>query len=81
LDPLNSVYNQTILYNRACALVKLGKTDEALADLDKAIEMNSEYVKAYFKKGDIKLDLEKFDEAMADYNKVKEFAPQTPGLQ
>ena len=33
---------------------------EALADLDKAIEMNSEYAKAYLKKGDILLEMEKY---------------------
>ena len=43
--------------------------------------MNSEYAKAYVKKGDIKLELELFDEAIAEYAKVKEFAPQTPGLR
>ena len=80
-DQLNATYNQTILYNRACALVKLGKNEEALADLDRAIEMNKEYVKAYLKKGDIKLEMELFNESIAEYSKVKEFAPQTPGLR
>lgn len=80
LDPLNAVYNQTILFNKACALVKLGKNEEALADLDRAIEMNPEYSKAYIKKGDIKLEMELFEEAIGEYSKVKQFAPQTPGL-
>ena len=52
-----------------------------MVDLDKAIEMNSEYAKAYFKKGDILLEMEKFQEAINEYNKVAEFAPQTPGLR
>ena len=51
-----------------------------MADLDLAIKANPEYVKAYFKKGDIKIEMELFNEAIADYSKVKEFAPQTPGL-
>ena len=33
--------------------------------------MNSEYVKAYFKRGDIKLEMELFDESIAEYSKVK----------
>ena len=43
--------------------------------------MNAEYAKAYLKKGDIKLEMELFDESIAEYNKVREFAPQTPGLR
>ena len=45
----------TILFNKACALTKVSKNDEALKTLDRAIAMNKEYVKAYFKKGDILL--------------------------
>jgi DnaJ family protein C protein 7 len=72
----------TILYNKASGLVKVGKTDEALSTLDRAIVMNKEYVKAYFKKGDILLSLLKYDEAIYEYNKVKEIGgPQTPGLR
>lgn len=43
--------------------------------------MNREYAKAYLKKGDILLGQEKFQESIAEYTKVKEFAPQTPGLK
>ena len=71
LDPLNASYNQTILYNKACALHKVQRNEEALDALDEAIKMNSEYAKAYFKKGDIKLEMELFDESIAEYSKVK----------
>lgn len=33
-DPLNVAFNQTILYNRACALTKVGEDEKALEDLD-----------------------------------------------
>ena len=36
-DELNSTFNQSIMYNRACALHKLGQADKALEDLDLAI--------------------------------------------
>jgi stress-induced-phosphoprotein 1 len=71
-DPLFNTFNTTILYNKASGLVKINKTDEALLTLDRAIAMNKEYVKAYFKKGDILLGLMKYDEAIFEYNKVKE---------
>lgn len=65
----------TILFNKACALAKVSKNDEALTTLDRAIAMNKDYVKAYFKKGDILLAQEKFDEAIHEYTKVKEINP------
>lgn len=43
--------------------------------------MNKEYVKAYFKRGDILLGMERYDEAIGEYSKVKEINPQTPGLR
>ena len=52
-----------------------------MGDLADAIKSNPEYAKAYFKRGDIKLEMKLYDEAIAEYSKVKEFAPQTPGLR
>ena len=80
-DPLNNQYNQTVLYNRACAYNRKGQNDLAMEDLDLAIKQNPEYAKAYFKKGDIKLEMKLYDEAIGEYSKVKQFAPQTPGLR
>ena len=80
-DPLNAQYNQAVLFNRACALNRIGQNDQALGDLDLAIKCNPEYAKAYFKKGDIKLEMKLYDEALGEYSKVKNFAPQTPGLR
>ena len=53
----------------------MGQNEQALADLDLAIKYNPEYVKAFFKKGDIKLEMRLFDEAIGEYSKVKQFAP------
>lgn len=80
-DELNSSYNQAIMYNRACTLHKLGQVDKAMEDLDHAIKCNKEYAKAYFKRAEIFLQLEKYQEAVAELQKVKDFAPQTPGLK
>lgn len=80
-DELNTPYNQTILYNMACALHKVGRDQEAMAALDRAISVDKEYAKAIIKRADILLEQKKFDESIAEYSKVKEFAPQTPGLR
>jgi len=59
-DELNNAFNTTILYNSGCALAKVGKNDEALNVLAKAIAMNKEYVKVYLKRGEIYMGMEKF---------------------
>jgi tetratricopeptide (TPR) repeat protein len=46
-----------------------------MEDLNNAIRLNKEYAKAYFKKADILLQLEKYQEAIAELTKVKDFAP------
>lgn len=43
--------------------------------------MNKEYVKVYMKRGDIFLSLEKYQEAVQEFTKVKELAPQTQGIR
>lgn len=65
----------------ACALHKVGRDQEAMAALDRAISVDKEYAKAIIKRADILLEQKKFDESIAEYSKVKEFAPQTPGLR
>ena len=53
LDPLNLTFNSTILLNKAIALNKLKKNDEALTSLNKCLKMNPEYAKAYVKRGEV----------------------------
>ncbi len=80
-DSLNNAFNVTILYNSGCALAKVGKNEDALMVLGKAINMNKEYVKVYMKRGDIYMVMEKYQEAVHEFTKVKELAPQTPGIR
>lgn len=64
---MNSQYNSNILFNRACAYAKTGKTTEAIDDLTAAITINPDYAKAYMKRGDIRMQMEKFEDAVRDY--------------
>lgn len=75
LDPLNSSYNQTILYNRACAYLKLGQKDHAMTDLNAAIALNEDYVKAIMKRAEIHMGREQYEDAVRDYEKVKTIDP------
>lgn len=52
-----------------------------MAECDAAIALNTEYAKAYLKKGDIKMDQELWEEAVQEYSKLKNIAPQTPSLR
>ena len=53
IDELNFTYNATIYLNIAIALSKLKKNEEALKCLNKAVQLNPEYAKAFAKRGEV----------------------------
>ena len=53
LFPNNPQYNSTIYLNRAMSYSKQKKFEESLADLNKAIELNEKYAKAFVKRAEI----------------------------
>lgn len=67
LDPLNLTYNSTILLNKAIALNKKGKNEDALKCLNLCIKMNPEYAKALVKRGEIYQALGDPEEAVRDF--------------
>ena len=48
----------------------------AIADFDKAIEINPKYADAYNNRGNAKNQLKQYQEAIADYNKAIELNPK-----
>lgn len=80
LDKLNNAYNQGILFNRACAYLKLAQKDLALKDLNTAIDLNEDYVKAIMKRSELYLQMENYDEAVRDLEKVKAIDPCKPTI-
>jgi DnaJ family protein C protein 7 len=74
-DPSNRKAGSVLYANRALGYVKLKKFKEALADCNKAIELNSNYAKAYLRRGDIKMELQDFEGATRDYNQANELDP------
>eukprot|EP01016_Furgasonia_blochmanni_P010461 TRINITY_DN1443_c0_g1_i1.p1 TRINITY_DN1443_c0_g1~~TRINITY_DN1443_c0_g1_i1.p1 ORF type:complete len:547 (+),score=117.73 TRINITY_DN1443_c0_g1_i1:65-1705(+) len=80
VDPNNRCVNSVLYANRAAAYGKMGKNKEALSDLDKSIELNESYTKAYLRRADIKIKLGDFDDAIRDYEKVRQLEPSTPNL-
>lgn len=72
MDDLNMHYNSTLLLNIAIGQCKLGKNDEAMRALNKAIKYNPKYSKALVKRGEINLVLENYNEAIRDFSEASE---------
>ena len=56
--------------------MKLKQYKEAIADYDKAIELNPKDAKAYYNRGNAKHQLKQYKEAIADYDKAIELNPK-----
>ncbi|KAM3924258.1 tetratricopeptide repeat protein 1 [Leptodactylus fuscus] len=64
---------RAILYsNRAAARLKQDKTEPALTDCTKAIELNPDYIRALLRRAELYEKTDKLDEALADYQSVLE---------
>ena len=54
----------------------LKQHQEAIADYDKAIELNPKYFNAYYNRGTAKDGLKQYKESIADYDKAIELDPK-----
>ena len=81
LFPNNKAYNSAIYLNRALCYNKLKKHDNALNDLNSAIECNEDYAKAYVKRGEINIEIENYEEAVRDFEKAKQISPHEFNIQ
>ena len=61
--------------------MKQEKFMDALADLNKAIEMDPEYTKAYMRRGQVYTHLKEFEKALQDYHQVKSRDPRYPDIE
>jgi tetratricopeptide (TPR) repeat protein len=68
-------------FERALTAYQQGKFDEALGELDKAIQLQDEYSNARFLRGNLRMMKQDFAGALVDYNKVIELAPKAPGIE
>jgi len=62
-------------YERGCDLLDEGKTEEAIAEFSKAIELDPDYAPAYNNRGDAYSEKGQHDVAIADYDKAIELDP------
>ncbi|CAG2103453.1 unnamed protein product, partial [Medioppia subpectinata] len=70
IDPLNSLTNAKLYFNRSIVYAKLKKLAEAINDCSKAIELDESYIKAYLRRGKLSMDSELYEEAVRDYETV-----------
>lgn len=68
---VETLNNAIYLSNRAFIHIKMENFGLALADANKAIEIDSNYLKAYYRRASAHLFLRKYDEALKDLNYVK----------
>ena len=64
-----------LLCNRAFALLRLELPGGALKDAEEAIELDPNFIKAYYRKASAHLQMGKFKEALADFKQVVRIVP------
>ncbi|KAM8715706.1 hypothetical protein ACLKA7_002711 [Drosophila subpalustris] len=67
IDEHNKDINSKLLYNRALVNTRISALREAVADCNRVLELNAQYLKALLLRARCHNDLEKFEEAVADY--------------
>ncbi|XP_030382781.1 dnaJ homolog subfamily C member 7 isoform X2 [Scaptodrosophila lebanonensis] len=67
IDELNKDINSKLLYNRALVNTRIGALREAVADCTNVLELNAQYLKALLLRARCYNDLEKYEDAVADY--------------
>ena len=81
LDAGYRAYNAIIYCNRSLAYLKQRKINEALADINKSIELNAGSAKAFFRRGEIRMDQKDYESALRDFQTVRQLDAKYPGLR
>jgi len=71
-DPKNAIF----FNNRSNCYHKMGKFDKALRDATKAVELNSGYEKAWFRKAAAEVELKQYVDAADSYNHLLSLKPE-----
>ncbi|XP_052813465.1 dnaJ homolog subfamily C member 7-like [Mya arenaria] len=70
IDPNNKFTNSKLYCNRATVCTKIGKLEQSVDDCSAAIDLDNTYIKAYMRRAKSYMDLEKYEEAVRDYEKI-----------
>lgn len=80
LDPLNRATNSKILNNRAMCYSKLKQWKAAIADCDKAVQLDPSYAKARATRAKALGESGDWDEAVRAYKSIQEQSPEYPNI-
>ncbi|KAF2125696.1 TPR-like protein [Dothidotthia symphoricarpi CBS 119687] len=80
VDPANKNTNSKILQNRALCQSRLKKWTEAVADCDRALELDPAYTKARKTRAKALGESGNWDEALREYKAIQEANPSEPGI-
>lgn len=67
-----------VYHNRGLELFKLGYSDLAIDDFNKAISLNPNHMLVYNDRGAVYLAAKKYEQALADFNRALEINPKFP---
>jgi Tfp pilus assembly protein PilF len=67
--------------NSAVAHVRSKETDEALNDLNEAIELDPRNAMAFLLRGNLRERKKEVEQALSDYNEAIKLAPDAPGME
>lgn len=70
IDPNNIFTNSKLYFNRATVCSKMGRKENAVEDCSKAIALDEGYLKAYLRRAKSYMELEQYEEAVRDYEKI-----------
>ena len=76
VDPTNKGTNSKILQNRALCRIKLKQYDDAIADCEKAISLDPQYMKARKTKANALGLAEKWEAAVREWKSIQELDPE-----
>ncbi|KAF2680294.1 TPR-like protein [Lentithecium fluviatile CBS 122367] len=80
VDPSNKNTNSKLLQNRALCYTRLKKWTEAIADCDKALELDPGYTKARKTRAKALGEGGNWEEAVREYKAIHEANPSEPGI-
>jgi len=72
IDPLNDAFNAKLYCNRAATQMRLKMWQGAHNDCGSAIMMDPDYKKAYSRRAQCSMELERFKDSIRDYEKILE---------
>ncbi|KAK9814535.1 hypothetical protein WJX72_007492 [[Myrmecia] bisecta] len=80
-DPhLRTTFVAQCACNRAATCMKLSRHEEAVKDANMAVEADPGFTKGYLRRGNAYLALEQWEDAVRDFEKVKDMDSSTPDI-